>query len=366
MVNYCHTMKILHILPHLNIGGITTYVYTLSKYLIRNNIEVAVASRGGSWENRFREIGIKTFKISTDTKSELSYKVILSVIQLRKIKREFDFDIIHSHTRLTQVIAQIFSDFYKTPHIANFHGFYKNNKRRIGRKIFKAQGIRAIAITPEVKDDLINVFGADKDRVKVILSAIDIEELSKESPPIHIKGMPKIGTSGRLSSVKGFEYLIKSMPVVLDRYPESHLYILGEGKEERNLRKLSETLGIKDKVRLLKKIPLASFLKSIDIFCLPSLEEPLGLSVLEAQYFGIPCVVSNTGGLRLLVKNEKTGLLVPPADSKSIADALIRIESDKNLKRLISLNSKKQVENNFDIRKRIGKFINVYKLALGL
>jgi len=359
-------MKILHILPHLNIGGITTYVYTLSKHLIRRNIEIAVASSGGSWENKFKKLGVKTFKININTKSELSYKILSSVRKLYRIKQEFNFDIIHSHTRVTQVTAQIFSSVYGTPHIANFHGFYENNKRRIGRKIFKAQGARAIAITPQVKDDLINVFGANKNRVKVILSSIDTEELDKETPPLALKGSPKIGASGRLSSVKGFEYLIKSMPIVLNKYPGACLYILGEGKEERKLLELSYALGLRQNFKLLKHIPLASFLRSIDIFCLPSLEEPLGLSVLEAQYFGIPCVVSNTGGLKILVRNEYTGLLVPPASPENIANALIRIESDKNLKDSISSNSKKQVRENFDIRKRIDEFIDVYKEVVPL
>ena len=347
-------------------GGITTYVYTLSKYLIRENIEVAIASSGGSLENRFKKLQIKTFKINTNTKSELSYKVILSLKQLYKIKKEFNFDIIHSHTRVTQVIAQIFSWAFKTPHVANFHGFYRKNKKRIGRKIFKAQGDIAIAITRQVKDDLINVFGANKNKIRVVLSSIDIEELRKETPPLSLEGSPRIGASGRLSPVKGFEYLIKGMPGVLNKYPKAYLYILGEGREENKLLELSNKLGLGHRTKLLKNIPLASFLKSIDIFCLPSLEEPLGLSVLEAQYFGIPCVVSNIGGLRILVKNENTGLLVPPADPKSIADALIRIENDKDLRNLISSNSKKQVENNFDIRKRIKEFIDVYKEVLSL
>lgn len=354
-------MKILHILPHLNIGGITTYVYTLSKYLIRENAEIAVASSGGSWEEKFRKLGVKTFRVSTGIKSELSYKIISSVSQLYGIRRKFNFDIVHSHTRVTQVVAQIFGILSGTAHVANFHGFYSGNKRRIGRKIFKAQGDIAIAITPEVKNDLVNIFGGNKNKIKVILSAIDIENLENSVPPISLEGSPKIGASGRLSPVKGFEYLIKSMPIILDKHPSARLYILGEGKEEKRLLQLSDKLGLKDKFTILKRIPLSSFLKAIDIFCLPSLEEPLGLSVIEAQYYGIPCVVSNVGGLKILVKDEDTGLLVPPADAENIAAALMRLESDKKLKDYISSNSKKQVRKNFDIRNKIKEFINVYK-----
>lgn len=353
-------MRILQLLTHLNIGGITTYAYTLTKYLIRNKIEVAIASSGGSWEEGFHKLGAKVFIIDTETKNEFSYKLPICLCQLSSIKKQFDFDIIHSHTRVTQVLAQIFSILNGVPHVANFHGFYQKNKQRLGRKIFRAQGQKAIAITPEVKKDLIDYFGANPENVKVILSGIDLEILEQKNPTLKLQGSPIVGSSGRLSSVKGFEYLIKSLTFLIRKYPNIHLYILGEGNQEENLLNLAKDLEVDGHFTILKNVDLADFLNSLDIFCLPSLEEPLGLSVVEAQFFGVPCVVSNVGGLRILAENYETGMLAKPGDEKSIYEAISIILDDDILRRKISNNSTRQVLERFDVRQKVNDFIKTY------
>jgi len=356
-------MKILQILKHTNLGGITTYVYTLAKYLRRHNIEAAIASSGGSWDDKFQQIGVKTFKLPANTKCEISPKVLISINKLYKIKKEFDFDIIHSHTRVTQVIAQGFSNLSKIPHVANFHGFYTKNKKRRGRKLIKAQGMRSIAITPDVKKDLIELFGANPDKVKVILSAIDLEHF-KQPIPLELAGSPKIGSAGRLSSVKGFKYLIESIPEVIKDYPDAHFYLLGEGPQNNELKKLADELRVSEKISFLKQKDLGAFLSSLDIFCYPSLEEPLGLSVLEAQYFRLPCIVSDIGGLKILVDDLKTGIRVPPADSQAIASAIKKLVSDKALTKTISENSHKQVIEKFDFADKVQKYIELYQEVL--
>ena len=357
-------MKIIQILKHTNLGGITTYVYTLTKYLRRRNIEVAVASSGGSWDEKFHKLGVKTFSLPTNTKSELSPKVIASIRGLYSIKKEFDFDIIHSHTRVTQVIAQGFSTISKTPHLATFHGFYGKNKKRKGRKIIKAQGLRSVAITPEVKRDLVEIFGADPEKIKVVISGIDLERFDKNIPALELGGSPKIGSAGRLSEVKGFSYLIKSIPEIIKEYPNAHFYIAGEGPQEDELRHLAEKLKVSQRLTILREENLGKFLSALDIFCYPSLEEPLGLSVLEAQYFGLPCVVSDVGGLKILVDNLKTGIRVPAASSHAIASAVKKLINDYVLAKTISENSHKQVIENFDAADRAEEYIKIYKEVL--
>src|SRR6056297_1189556 len=123
-------MRVLQVLSHLNIGGITTYVHTLTKYLKKKGIEVAICSSGGNQEYRFKELGIEIYKIPIKTKNELSLKIIAAAIKLSKIHKQFPYDLLHSHTRVTQAATQLTSLLTKIPHVANFHGFYKKNKTR--------------------------------------------------------------------------------------------------------------------------------------------------------------------------------------------------------------------------------------------
>jgi len=357
-------MKVLQVTTHLNPGGISTYIYNISKYLVRNGIEVAVASGGGTWESELHNIGVKTFAINIKTKSEISPKVLFSLFDLKKIKKDFSFDILQPHTRVTQMLCALYAKIYKTPYVSNFHGFYKHNKIRVGRRLVKAQGNFAIAITPETGNDLTKCFNADPKKVKVILSAIDFERLNTPSLPLNLTGNPAIGASGRLSPVKGFNYLIASMPQIIKDFPQAQLYLYGQGDEEKSLLYLADKLKISDKVNIVKNVPIADFLKALDIFCLPSIEEPLGLSVIEAQYLGIPSIVSNIGGLTILVENEKTGLIVEKADPSAIAAAVKKIMLDTDLKNRISVNCQKQAREKFDLSKKINDFIAVYREAL--
>ncbi|MCF7887399.1 MAG: glycosyltransferase family 4 protein [Candidatus Omnitrophica bacterium] len=357
-------MRVLQVLPHLNIGGITTYVYALTKYLLKKGIEVAVCSSGGNQEYRFKELGIRIYKIPIKTKNELSPKVLASALKLSQIHKQFPYDLLHSHTRVTQVASQLNSLFTKIPHVANFHGFYKKNKTRKIRKIIKAQGKYSIAITPLVKNDLINCFGADPKKIKTILSGIDLKTLDRNISSLRLEGNPIVGASGRLSLVKGFQYLIASISKVLEIYPKAKFYILGEGSYQKNLIDLAGKLKVNNHLTLLKRKPLSAFLNSLDIFCLPSLEEPLGLSVVEAQYLGIPPIVSGVDGLNLLVSQGKTGLKVPVGDSLAIAEAIIKLKKNKELYQIISKNARNQVIDKFDITKKIDSFIEIYEKAI--
>ncbi len=357
-------MRVLQVLPHLNIGGITTYAYSLTKYLLRKGIKVAISSSGGTEEYRFQKLGIKIHKIPIKTKNELSPKIIATALKLSAIHKDFPYQLLHSHTRVTQVACQLTSLFTKIPHLANFHGFYKKNKTRKIRKIIKAQGRYSIAITPFVKKDLINCFGANPKRIKTILSGIDLETLNRNTPALNLGGNPVIGASGRLSPVKGFQHLIKSIPEVLKKYPEAKFYILGEGNYQEQLLNLAKKLKVDNYLVFLRQKPLSAFLNSLDIFCLPSLEEPLGLSVVEAQYLGIPPVVSGIDGLNLLVDDTKTGLKSKPADPASISRAIIRLASDKTLYRQIAIDAHNQVIDRFDINKKIDSFIEVYEKTI--
>ncbi len=359
-------MKILQLTNHLNIGGITRYIYTLSKYLLKEGIEVGVASRGGSEEKKFEKLGAKIFKLPLTTKNELSFKSLLCLFKLLKIKKkEFNFDLIHSHTRLTQFIAQNFMIFFNTPHVTTFHGFYEKNKRKIFRKIFKCAGRIAIAITPQTKDELIRFFKVRKERIKVIVNGIDLEEFSPHNvQPLELEGDPKIGSCGRLSRVKGYEYLLKGFKLLLDKYPSAKLYLLGEGKDESRLLNLASQLNIQKNFEILKGLDVKRFLKSLDVFCYPSIEEPFGLAVLEAQSLGVPCVVSKVGGLKYLVKDKITGQVVEPACAEKIFEAIDFILSNKDLKESMSIEAQKFVRENFDFSKKISEFIKVYREVL--
>jgi len=127
-----------------------------------------------------------------------------------------------------------------------------------------------------------------------------------------------------LSDVKGHAVLIDAMPAVLARFPDARLLIVGEGKMEASLKKQAAGLGLEQRVIFLPSVNrTADILPMLDIFILPSLQEGLGLSAMEAQAAGVPVVASRVGGLASLIEDGRTGRLVEPRNSGQLAEAVL-------------------------------------------
>jgi len=107
-------------------------------------------------------------------------------------------------------------------------------------------------------------------------------------------------------------------------------------------------LGLQDDVDFAGFVSdIPGFLSAIDIFVLPSLYEGLGVAVLEAMAAGKPVVASRVGGLPELVHDAVTGLLVPPKDSRALAEAIARVISQEGLARQMGERGRKRVLQHF-------------------
>lgn len=128
-----------------------------------------------------------------------------------------------------------------------------------------------------------------------------------------------IGCGGRLEPVKGQHFLIEALSLLPDT---AHLAIAGDGSERDNLRHLAHQLGIAHRVHFLGRIDIMeTFYQSLDVFCLPSLNEGFPLSPLEAQSCGIRTLVTHVGGAHETIC-PKTGMLVEKENPEALALSL--------------------------------------------
>ncbi len=107
------------------------------------------------------------------------------------------------------------------------------------------------------------------------------------------------------------------------------------------------------------------YLPLLDIFCLPSLHEGLGLSLMEAMAAGKTCIASDVGGISELVTNGENGLLFKPADPVSIAEAVLRLISDEGLAKRFSSNARRKARDNYSIEDAVRLTAGVYEKAIG-
>lgn len=363
-------IKILHLTTHINIGGITTYIYLLGRGLDRSKYELSVFSSGGEMEQQFQEVGIKTHSSPFRTKSELSPKLYFAIPRLIEIIKREQIDLLHAHTRVTQVMAWWIQKITGVPYLSTCHGFYK---RRLGRKLLPAWGDRVVAISPPVADSLLNDFKVPQNQLRTILNAIDVENLEKLTQQKNTASIvseyklqstkPKLGIVARVVRDKGHEYLLKAVAQLLKRYPDLKLLVVGEGPYLAEIKKLSNRLKMDNNVIFLGNLKdVTRALSVIDIFILPAVwREGFGLSIVEAMALKKPVVVTNIWALNSLVRNRINGLLVKPKDVSELANAIAELIEDSELRLKIGLSAYQTVKNEFSIVRMATEFDELYQ-----
>lgn len=364
-------MKILHLTTHLNIGGIGRYVTTLAKVLRNRDHTVLVASSGGELEKVLSYEGIKHIYLDIRTKSELSPKIIKSFFALKTFLKKEKVDLIHAHTRVTQVVAALLSFYQNAPYVTTCHGFFK---KRLARMIFGCWGRKVVAISEAVKNQLIRDFKVAEERVVLIHTGIELdrflqnisqEEKAKFKHKWNLNESPVVGTIGRLSPVKGQDILLRAAKRLLRDFSDIKVLLVGNGPDESRLRELSTTLGLEKNVIFADSFEdTTEVLPAIDIFVLPSIEEGLGLSLIEAMAFGKLCIASRVGGIESLIEDGVTGMLFNTGDPDDLARAIKYMLSNRSKVEVFKDAARKKIINNFNIDKMASQIEKMYKEVL--
>jgi glycosyltransferase involved in cell wall biosynthesis len=358
-------MNILFLTNHLNIGGVSSYVFSLAKGLKKRGHNVYLGSSRGDLLDSFIKEGITFIQIPINTKSEINLpKIFISLRRLLKKIRDNDIDIIHSNTRVTQVLGSLLENFSHRPHVSTCHGFFKN---RISRRVLPCWGDKIIAISLAVKEHLMKDFGVREEKIKLIYNGIDVDRFAtkNQGPPLNINlGQdhgPVIGIVARLSDIKGHVYLIRAMKHVLDKIPKALLLIVGEGRMKEELVNLSQSLGIEKNILFIPKVyDTRKVLSLMDIFVMPSLKEGLGLGLMEAMAWGLAVVASDIGGIKDLVKDGHTGLLVKPRDPIGISNALLDLINNKQKACALGNSARNFIRQNFSLEKMVQETEELY------
>jgi len=360
-------VKILFLVNHLNIGGITSYILNLSCGLKQRGHSVFIASGGGGLLPKFKELGIGHIPIPIKTKNELSPKIILGAFKLSKIIKDNEIDIVHLHSRTTQVLGCLLHKFTGVKHISTCHGFFK---RRLARRIFPCWGERVIAISEQVKEHLINDFKLNPSKIILVHNGIDMDRFKRFSAAdrekaklkLGLKSGPVVGIVARLSDVKGHKYLIGAMKSILAIYPEAQLLIVGEGKMEKELKRLTESFNIEKSVFFIPEAyDTREILPAMDIFVMPSLKEGLGLALMEAMASGLAVIGSRVGGIKTLITEGKNGLLFEPRDTEGLKEAIITLLADPKKREALAKGAEEFIKDNFSKDKMVLETERVYQ-----
>lgn len=358
-------MKILQILPELNVGGVETGTLDLSKYLVRLGHKSVVVSAGGSLVKELEAQGAKHYTLAVNKKSIISmFKLIPELAEI--IKKE-EIDIVHARSRVPAWIAYFACRRTKAVFITTCHGYYTKH-------LFSAVmgwAKRVIVLSNVIARHMIEDFAVPHERIRLVPRSVDLERFKYLDPKIKRKDDFNVAIIGRITPLKGHLHFIKAMARISRAIPRLKIWIVGDAPASKEAYKeevqvLTRRLGLWHCTEFLgtqRDIP--AILAHLDLVVLATTtHEAFGRVVVEAQACGVPVVATRVGGVVDIIEDGKNGILVPPADSKSMADAIMRIFKDVDLAKELAENAYAKVKEKYSVELMVKNTLDVYREAL--
>lgn len=232
---------------------------------------------------------------------------------------------------------------------------------------------KIVTVSDYVRRYLVDHVGIRADKVVSIPTGIDLERFDPHSTPDTLRdelGIDRtttlVGTVAIFRRKKGYHVLLGAIAEVLKIRRDVIFVFAGDGPQRENILRGLKDLGIERNVRLLglrSDVPVV--LKGIDLFVLPTLQEALGTSFLEAMAMGKAVIGTRVGGVPEVVRDGVDGLLVEPGDERGLADAILRLLEDRHLRLSMGTRGRKRVEENFSTQRMVEGMYNLYVELLG-
>jgi len=338
-------LRVLEMIDKPFLGGGQKVVLSLAKGLDRERFAVSVCSRGeGPLAEAVRELGLPFLPAPFSKRPSRRL-----VEDLRRLLIENDVGLLHTHGGVAGLYGRWAARRAGTPAVVHtLHGIhYLHYRNPLLRRFYIGLERRCSRYT----DAVICVSEADRNRaVKLRLSEEGRLKLIRngvEPPPeaspereralselrARVKlDPPVVGTVARLHRQKGVAYLLKAAERLVKSRPGVKVVVVGGGPLERKFRRALERGGLGRTVVLLgERADAADLMELFDVFVLPSLWEGLPLVLAEAAARGKPVVAADIDGVREVIRNGETGLLVPPKDPEALAAAVDRLLGDPAL-----------------------------------
>jgi len=347
-------------------GGAEVAAYHLARNFARMGHEVTVFTTSADSRSSLEESGgVKIYRYATNLKI---MKGFIS-LQLFLKSPQITVDIVHIHfaNPPAELAAWLYAKIKRKPLVVHYHGDTGTYGRLIRNILLSLwnrfvlnivlSSAKIIICNSEYYISQSHYLPKYREKIVAIPCGINPEEIqvsyNKEECREKLslqKGDKIILFVGVLINYKSPNLLIEALPLIIEEIPEAKLVLVGDGPMRHALEKLSQELGVSDKVIFAGRVGDDSktlYYNAADVFALPSTmsSESFGIVLLEAAVARLPLVVSSLNAFRALVKDGYNGLVTELGDAVSLAEAINRLLADPALRQEMGENARVSVKD---------------------
>ena len=369
------SLKILQVSSAKEIGGGESHLITLVKGLAKLGHVVSLAIRPSSpLPNRLPDLRDRLFEVRLRNSLD-----IFSARNLARIIKTENIDIIHCHYARDYLIGALAVKIAGSSKLVLTRHVPFAMKNNIGYRKALSGVSRMICVSDSVRRGMIDSHLLEQRRIVRIYNGIDIDRYKSLKPDEPEKllelrkrlGLPTrellIGVVGQLATHKGQKDFVEAAAIVSKNIPTAAFVVVGRdySKDESYKKELQRRISdsnLSDRITLIDDVEqLPQTMAALDILVLPSLVEAFGLVLVEGMASGTNVISTNIDGPNEILRHQETGLLVPPNRPDQIAQAVIKLFNDLQLRKRLADNARQDVIERFSAEKMVTETEKVYR-----
>jgi len=350
------------------VGGAETFVRYTAPYLRSNGWDLRVITMisGGALVEELRQKNVPVLELDMDSKADLS-----ALLRLVRLWKQDKPDILHTHLYHAGITGRIFGSWLNIKAIVvHQHGpeVERNGFRSWLDASTSPRVTQFIASCFAVSRTMQDREGIPSQKIKVIYNGIRIPNRLDTAKPIEWQepeGSTKIACVGRFMPEKGQEYLLDAMAILKSNGYSPHLVFFGDGPLLTHIKSQSQKYGMSSQITFMDvRRDILEWLPHFDIFVLPSAWEGISLALLEAMASGLPVIATAVGGTSEVVIDYENGILVPSGDVSALADALIVLIDNPDLRTRMGEAAHQRISQEFTVDQSVNKISHLYDQLL--
>jgi glycosyltransferase involved in cell wall biosynthesis len=370
-------VSLLFVLTSAVRGGVEEVVLALARRLDPDEFRLALAAPAPLLEAFTPDLtGVPIEMQAADAES---WRRRDEIAKLSAFMARVKPDVVNPHLFRSTAVAAPLARWHGARVVETYHGREGWRRGFVGGSFLPDRLVsrfldRVIAVSEAARAFLISGKGYDARKIVVVPNGRDLSVYRPGAGGQAVRkelgidrATPLVGVVGRLEEQKGHVYLLDAWPSVLAEFPDARLLLVGDGSLRDTLERRSHELGVAASVLFAGfRSDVPRVLDALDVLALPSLYEGMPLTAIEASAMAKPVVATAVDGTPEVIREGRTGRLVPPRDPAALSRALRALLRDPAVAQRMGMAGRDLVLNRFDLTRQVEATARVYREAAGV